>query len=167
MLRGVRLHHGHYYLAKSKRCPRCEATLETFDEKIPDVNIAVELLRGAQGDAFDTATLVSWDSDLTRPVRAVQARYPGKRVVDALFDHSLSTQSAPGLDGREEPGDVDALSALTTGPFISAGVVRDYLLDNLQFGMTEDEHAALERYCAVGMEVGIVPDTPGLRSFGS
>ena len=71
-LRGERWHYGHY-LAKTRRCPRCDATWETFEEKMTDVNIAVELLGGAQGYAFDTAILVSGDSDLTRPVQAVQA----------------------------------------------------------------------------------------------
>ena len=82
-LPGVHLHYGHY-LAKTRRCPRCQATWEAFEEKMTDVNIAVELLEGAQADAFDTAILVSGDSDLTRPVQAVQARYPRKRVVVAF-----------------------------------------------------------------------------------
>ena len=49
-----------------------------------DVNIAVELLGDAQDDAFDTAIIVSGDSDLVRPVQAVRARYPDKRVVVAF-----------------------------------------------------------------------------------
>ena len=49
-----------------------------------DVNIAVELLGDAQDDVFDTAILISADSDLTRPVMAVRQRYPEKRVIVAL-----------------------------------------------------------------------------------
>lgn len=49
-----------------------------------DVNIAVELLGDAQDDVFDTAIIVSADSDLTRPVAAIRQRYPDKRVVVAL-----------------------------------------------------------------------------------
>ena len=90
-LAGVRLHYGHY-LAKTRRCPRCQATWETFEEKMTDVNIAVELLEGAQADAFDTAILVSGDSDLTRPVQAVQTRYPSKRVVVAFPPDRKSSQ---------------------------------------------------------------------------
>ena len=90
-LPGVRLHYGHY-LAKTRRCPRCQATWETFEEKMTDVNIAVELLGGAQDDAFDTAILVSGDSDLTRPVQAVQTRYPIKRVVVAFPPNRTSSQ---------------------------------------------------------------------------
>ena len=42
-LEGVRLHYGHY-LAKTRQCPRCRATWQVFEEKMTDVNIAVELL---------------------------------------------------------------------------------------------------------------------------
>ena len=88
---GVRLHYGHY-LAKTRRCPRCQATWETFEEKMTDVNIAVELLEGARADAFDTAILVSGDSDLTRPVQAVRTRYQNKRVVVAFPPDRESSQ---------------------------------------------------------------------------
>ena len=90
-LPGVRLHYGHY-LAKTRRCPRCQATWETFEEKMTDVNIAVELLGSAQDDAFDTAILVSGDSDLTRPVQAIQTRYPTKRGVVAFPPDRTSSQ---------------------------------------------------------------------------
>ena len=82
-LRGVRLHYGHY-LATKRRCPQCQATWETFEEKRTDVNIAVEFLGHARDDAFDNALLVSGDSDLTGPVEAVRKRYPDKRVVVAF-----------------------------------------------------------------------------------
>lgn len=90
-LPGVRLHYGHY-LAKTRRCPQCQATWETFEEKRTDVNIAVELLGDAQDDAFDTAILVSGDSDLTGPVQAVRTRYPNKRVIVAFPPERESSQ---------------------------------------------------------------------------
>jgi len=57
-----------------------------------DVNIAVELLGDAAvellGDAvdnvFDTAIIVSADSDLVGPIKAVLRRFPGKRIVVAF-----------------------------------------------------------------------------------
>ena len=49
-----------------------------------DVNIAVELLGDAQDDVFDTAIIISGDSDLTPPTSAVRHRYPNKRVVVAF-----------------------------------------------------------------------------------
>jgi uncharacterized LabA/DUF88 family protein len=48
-----------------------------------DVNIAVELMQDAFLDRFDTAILISADSDLVGPVVAVEKLFPGKRVVVA------------------------------------------------------------------------------------
>jgi uncharacterized LabA/DUF88 family protein len=52
-------------------------------EKMTDVNIAVELMQDAFQDSFDTAILISADSDLVGPVAAVQRLFPNKRVVVA------------------------------------------------------------------------------------
>ena len=79
----LRIHYG-YYLAKNRRCSQCGAAWQTYEEKMTDVNIAAELLGDAQDDTFDTAVLISADSDLASPVYAVRRRYPGKRVVAAL-----------------------------------------------------------------------------------
>lgn len=48
-----------------------------------DVNIAVRLLADALDDAFDTAMLVTADSDLVPPVREIRARFPYKRIIVA------------------------------------------------------------------------------------
>jgi uncharacterized LabA/DUF88 family protein len=76
----TRVFFGHY-LPKTRRCLSCGATWVSHEEKMTDVNIAVELLRDAFDDSFDTALLVSADSDLTAPVEAALARSPGKRVI--------------------------------------------------------------------------------------
>lgn len=59
-----------------------------------DVNIAVELLGDAQDDAFDTAVVISGDSDLTPPVQAILNRYPEKRVIVAFPPKRHSVQLA-------------------------------------------------------------------------
>lgn len=46
-----------------------------------DVNIAVELMKDSFDDAFDTALLLSADSDLAAPVSFIRDRYPSKRIV--------------------------------------------------------------------------------------
>ncbi len=53
----------------------------TSEEKMTDVNIAVEMLNDASDDLIDTALLVSADSDLIAPVEAIRIRYPKKLVV--------------------------------------------------------------------------------------
>ena len=77
------IHEG-YHAVKEIRCPNCGSLFRSREEKMTDVNIAVELLGDAQDDVFDTAIIISADSDLTHPVEVVLQRYSGKRVVVAL-----------------------------------------------------------------------------------
>lgn len=77
------IQYGHH-LPKNVTCQRCGATWTTFEEKMTDVNIAVALLRDAQADVFDTAIVISADSDLTGPLETVLQSNPEKRVVVAF-----------------------------------------------------------------------------------
>ena len=49
-----------------------------------DVNIAVAMMEDAFGNEFDAAILVSADSDLCGPVRAIRRLFPNKRIVVAF-----------------------------------------------------------------------------------
>lgn len=60
-------------------CDLCKGTVDRASEKMTDVNIASELLVDAFEDRFDTAFLISGDSDLVPPLRHV-LRLPSKRV---------------------------------------------------------------------------------------
>ena len=77
------IHYG-YFLPKTGRCPNCDETWHTYEEKMTDVNISAELLADAYEDLFDTAIVISADSDLSRPITIVQERFPDKRVVVAF-----------------------------------------------------------------------------------
>ncbi|MCM2273355.1 MAG: NYN domain-containing protein [Candidatus Didemnitutus sp.] len=79
-LPSVSLYFGHY-LSKAVRCHACGAQWQKHDEKMTDVNIATELLVDAFEDRFDTALLVSAESDLAGPILRLRALFPGKRVV--------------------------------------------------------------------------------------
>ena len=79
----LHIHYG-YHIAKEQRCSRCGVVRRTYEEKMTDVNIAVEMLGDAQDNAFDTAIIISADGDLAGPVRAVRERYPTKRVIVAF-----------------------------------------------------------------------------------
>lgn len=63
-----------------KSMPAQIATIEVFEEKRTDVNIASHLLMDAFGGQYDTAVLVSNDSDLTTPIE-MAVNLPGKRVI--------------------------------------------------------------------------------------
>jgi uncharacterized LabA/DUF88 family protein len=49
-----------------------------------DVNISVELMADAFQDQFDTALLISADSDLVGPVESVRRLFPAKRLIVAF-----------------------------------------------------------------------------------
>ena len=51
------------------------------NEKMTDVNIATELLSDGFANLFDTALLISADSDLVGPVKRVLHLFPSKRVI--------------------------------------------------------------------------------------
>ncbi len=72
------------YLAKQRTCHQCGSQWTTHEEKMTDVNIATELLVDAFQDKYDTALLISADSDLVSPVLAVQELYPEKRIIAAF-----------------------------------------------------------------------------------
>jgi hypothetical protein len=92
-LAGVEAVYGHY-LSKPKECRACGAQWQQAEEKMTDVNIAVRLLADAMDDAFDTAMIVSADSDLVPPVDAVRARFPSKRIIIASPPARHSTRLA-------------------------------------------------------------------------
>ena len=79
----LRIYEGHY-LAKPVTCRNCGASWRSHEEKMTDVNIATEMLVDALHDRFDTALLVSADSDLVPPVRALLQNFSGKRAVVAF-----------------------------------------------------------------------------------
>jgi uncharacterized LabA/DUF88 family protein len=72
------------YLEKQRQCRFCKAVWTDYEEKMTDVNIATQILCDAYADAFDTALVVSADSDLAPPMQALRLHFPTKRVV-AVF----------------------------------------------------------------------------------
>ncbi len=51
-----------------------------YNEKMTDVNIATQMLIDAYQDRFDMAMLISGDSDLVPPVKAIHTLFSQKRV---------------------------------------------------------------------------------------
>lgn len=82
-LEALQIHEGHY-LEKSRECRSCGNRWPDYEEKMTDVNIAMRMLIDAYEDEFDTAMLISADSDLVTPVREIRRRFPNKRLVAAM-----------------------------------------------------------------------------------
>jgi uncharacterized LabA/DUF88 family protein len=77
-LNGVKPVYGEFR-KKTKKCALCHQVFPTFEEKETDVNIAIQLLEQALKDSYDTAMIISGDSDLLPALRAVKRNYPAKR----------------------------------------------------------------------------------------
>ncbi|MBE0431630.1 MAG: NYN domain-containing protein [Dehalococcoidia bacterium] len=87
------------YQINPRQCARCGFQDEVPNEKMTDVNIAVELLKDAYQDRFDTALLISADSDLVPPVQAVRELFRDKRVIVASPPGRYSAALARSADG--------------------------------------------------------------------
>lgn len=97
-LPSLTIHYGHY-LQKNRRCHSCGAQWMDYEEKMTDVNIAMQLLADAYDDRFDTALLISADSDLTTPVSVARAKFPGKNIIVALPPNRRSHQLTQAASG--------------------------------------------------------------------
>lgn len=74
---------GHFQ-EKHEQCLRCGSMWRMYEEKETDVSIAVALLEDAVRDLYDSALLISADSDLCPAIRAVRRLRPEKRIVAAF-----------------------------------------------------------------------------------
>jgi len=77
--RGVHVVYGEFK-RRDRTCRLCHQRYQTFEEKQTDVNIAIHLFRLSVEDAYDTAVLVSGDSDLIPSIRAVRQVFPSKQI---------------------------------------------------------------------------------------
>ena len=74
------IYYGHYQ-SHIEECRRCGHTYPYANEKMTDVNIATELLIDSFNDRFDTALLITGDSDLVPPIKAIHSNFLNKRVL--------------------------------------------------------------------------------------
>ena len=77
--KGVQIVKG-VYKKKNRYCRLCHQVYETWEEKQTDVNIAIELFRNAVLDKYDTAMVMTGDSDLIPAIHAVKEAFPEKTI---------------------------------------------------------------------------------------
>ncbi len=94
----VRIKDGRFQ-EKERRCRGCGSAWTAFEEKETDVNIAVALLADAVRNTFDTALVVSGDSDLCPAVRETKSLFPEKRVVAVVPPNRQSAELKRVADG--------------------------------------------------------------------
>lgn len=79
------------YQSNPYECSECGAVYNIPKEKMTDVNISVEILTDAMQDTFDSAFLVSADSDLKPVILRVKDLFPKKRIIIAFPPGRFST----------------------------------------------------------------------------
>jgi uncharacterized LabA/DUF88 family protein len=92
-LNEFRTYFGKYQL-NPRQCRKCGFEEKVPNEKMTDVQLAVELLADAYQGTFDTALLISADSDLTPPIVMVKKLFPEKRIVIAFPPNRSSKELA-------------------------------------------------------------------------
>jgi hypothetical protein len=76
----IKIYFGKYQL-NERICIKCGFKNVVPNEKMTDVNIATELLSDSFDNLFDTALLISADSDLVGPINRVLTLFPLKKVI--------------------------------------------------------------------------------------
>lgn len=64
-----------------RHCPECKKRLKIAEEKMSDVNLAVEMTCDTFTDAFDTAIIVSGDNDFVGLIESIRRQFPNKQVI--------------------------------------------------------------------------------------
>jgi len=64
---------------KDKKCPLCNKVFTAHEEKRTDVNIAIALFENGMFDRYDTAIIISGDSDLIPAIKAAKLNFPNKK----------------------------------------------------------------------------------------
>ncbi len=79
----IQIYFGKYHTNHIK-CPKCQSIINLPSEKETDVNIAVEILTDAVNDNYDTALIISGDSDLVPAIRRAKELFPTKRFISVF-----------------------------------------------------------------------------------
>ncbi|MCX8037697.1 MAG: NYN domain-containing protein [Candidatus Sumerlaeia bacterium] len=79
-LRGVEIILGKFK-RKDTRCRAdCKKAFHTFEEKLTDVNMAAWLFRGAYLDEYDTAILITGDTDIIPAIKMIRSLFLNKKI---------------------------------------------------------------------------------------
>ena len=80
---GTQIIYGNYQ-DNNTECNRCGHVWKSAKEKMTDVNIATSMIIDAFKDKYDMAMLISGDSDLSPPIKAIHELFKQKRVFIAF-----------------------------------------------------------------------------------
>jgi len=86
------------YQLKPHICEHCKRRISLPVEKMTDVNLATDLLADAFFDKYQTAIVISGDSDLTAPVQAIKDLFENKNTIVAVPPDRWSSHLAQAAD---------------------------------------------------------------------
>lgn len=99
-LKSFNIFYGHF-LDDPITCFGCGRVIPDHHEKMTDVNIATEMLTDFFQDRLDLALLITADSDLVPPIRAIHRLFPGKRIICIFPPKRTSKSLIKVVDGYE------------------------------------------------------------------
>ena len=76
---GIEVVHGRFK-PRIRYCPRCKRNFNTHEEKRTDVNIALHLLNDFYSNTYDTAIIVSGDTDLIPAIHMIKKANYMKKI---------------------------------------------------------------------------------------
>jgi len=79
LMSGIKVIYGKFK-KKDITCRLCHKKYQTYEEKQTDVNIAIYLLEFAFKDEYDTAVIITGDSDLIPSIKSVSSIFPSKSI---------------------------------------------------------------------------------------
>lgn len=94
---------------KDRACRKCGAKWKGHEEKETDVNIALQLLDDAYQDKYDTAIIVSQDSDLFPAIRLVKDRFPDKQIKIITPPNMRHSKEMAKVVGRKQLGKIQQI----------------------------------------------------------
>lgn len=100
MLKNVSSIMGHY-VHEPRKCNSCERTWRHPTEKETDINVALALMNDAHANVFETAYLLTADSDQAANACSFKQLFPGKKIITvAPPGRNFSSHIQKYCDGR-------------------------------------------------------------------
>lgn len=119
----LRVVEGRFQL-KHQQCRTCGATWVTYEEKETDVSIATALVEHAALNRYDTALLISADSDLCPAVHAVRRLQPTARIIAAFPPRRRSDDLRAAVDASFTIGNANLRQSQLPTPITSKSGIR-------------------------------------------
>lgn len=102
----------------------------TYEEKQTDINIAIKLFELAYLNKFDTAIILSGDSDLVPAIKSVKVNFPDKKIGVLIPINRKADQLKKVSDFYYKIGEMQLNSSILNDPYILKNNERIYCPDN-------------------------------------